>query len=186
MIHPIYLYGSQVLRDKAEEVDLSRADELKALLDDLVETMHNADGCGLAAPQIGISQRVVVVDGRDLADRYPYLKDFHREMINPVVTFESEESSEYNEGCLSIPNVDADVVRPKSLRVHYFNYEMEEVEEEFDLFAARMVQHELDHLDGVLFTDHASQIRKKMISGKLTNIAKGKTHPHYRSKLVVK
>lgn len=186
MIHPIYLYGSGVLREKAKDVDLSKVEELKTLLDDLVETMHNADGCGLAAPQIGLSERVVVVDGRELADRYPYLKDFHREMINPVVTFESAETSEYNEGCLSIPDVDADVVRPKCIRVHYFNYEMEEVEEEFDLFAARMVQHELDHLDGVLFTDHASQIRKKMISGKLNNIARGKAHPRYNSKIVEK
>ena len=186
MIHPIYLYGSQVLRDKSEEVDIAGKEELRALLDDLVETMHNADGCGLAAPQIGLPKRVVVVDGRELADRYPYLKDFHREMINPVVTFESDETAEYNEGCLSIPNVDADVVRPKTIRVHYFNYDLEEVEEEFDLFAARMVQHELDHLDGILFTDHASQIRRKMISGKLANISKGKVHPRYNSKLVTR
>lgn len=182
MIHPIYIFGSQVLRAKAAEVSLQDREGLRTLMDDLMETMHHADGCGLAAPQIGISSRVVVVDGRELADRYPYLKDFHREMINPVVVEESNEKSEYNEGCLSIPNVDADVVRPKTIKVRYINYDFEEVEEELTDFAARMVQHELDHLDGVLFVDRATPIRKKMIAGKLANISKGKTNPAYRIK----
>lgn len=182
MIHPIYIFGSQVLRAKAAEASLEDKDALRTLMDDLVETMHHADGCGLAAPQIGISTRVVVVDGRELADRFEYLKDFHREMINPVVVYESPEKCEYNEGCLSIPNVDADITRPQTIRVRYINYDFEEVEEELTGFAARMVQHELDHLDGVLFVDHASAIRKKMIAGKLNNIAKGKTNPAYRIK----
>lgn len=186
MIHPIYLFGSQVLREKASDAGLDDKAALQQLLDDLVETMHSADGCGLAAPQIGISKRVLVVDGNELADRYPYLKDFHREMINPELLWESDDSSEYNEGCLSIPNLDADVVRPKSIRVRYVNYQMEEVEEEFDLFAARMVQHELDHLDGVLFTDRAKPIRRKMLASKLANIARGKVHPRYLSKLTAK
>lgn len=182
MIHPIYIFGSQVLRSRAAEADLSDKVSLQTLIDDLIETMKHADGCGLAAPQIGISTRVVVVDGRDLAERYPYLADFHREMINPVIVEESPEKCEFNEGCLSIPNVDADVVRPATIKVRYFNYNLEEVEEELTAFAARMVQHELDHLDGILFVDHASPIRKKMLSGKLANIAKGRTNPSYRIK----
>ena len=144
--------------------------------------MHHADGCGLAAPQIGISKRVLVVDGNDLADRFPELKGFHREMINPVFTFESEETSEYSEGCLSIPNVDADIVRPAKIKVRYINPDFQEVEEEFDDFAARMIQHEMDHLNGIVFTDRATPIRRKLISGKLSNIAKGKTNPSYRVK----
>lgn len=183
MIYPIYLYGSPVLRAVAKDADLTQKEELKQLIDNLIETMHHADGCGLAAPQVGLSTRVVVVDGNDLADRFPELKGFHREMINPVYTFKSEETSEYSEGCLSIPNVDADIVRPKVIKVRYFNADLQEVEEEFDDFASRMVQHELDHLDGVVFTDRATPIRKKLISGKLTNISKGKTRAAYRTKL---
>ena len=182
MILPIYLYGSQVLRTAAEESPLDDREGLRKFIDDMVETMHHADGCGLAAPQVGVSRRILVVDGNDLVDRYPELKGFHREMINPKFTFESEESSSYEEGCLSIPNVDASISRPARIRVHYVNPAFEEVEEEFEGFAARMIQHEMDHLDGILFVDRATPIRKKMIAGKLVNIAKGNVHPRYRVK----
>lgn len=182
MIYPIYLYGSNVLRQVAEEVDTTDREALQKLIDDMIETMHNADGCGLAAPQIGLSKRVLVVDGNDLADRFPALAGFHREMINPVFTYESEETSEYSEGCLSIPNVDADIVRPKAVRVRYLDRDLVEKEEDFDDFAARMIQHEMDHLDGVVFTDHASPIRKKMLAGKLHGISKGCVRTHYRVK----
>lgn len=182
MIYPIYLYGSQVLRNVAEEADLSQREELSKLIGDMIETMRHADGCGLAAPQIGIPKRVLVVDGNDLSDRFPALKGFHREMVNPVVTFESEETSEYSEGCLSIPNVDADIVRPARIKVRYINADFQEVEEEFDGFAARMLQHEIDHLNGVVFTDRAAPIRRKLLSVKLLNISKGKTNTSYRVK----
>ena len=182
MIYPIYLYGSQVLRKVAEDADPGQKEELSKLIADMIETMHHADGCGLAAPQIGVSKRILVVDGNDLADRFPALKGFHREMINPVFTIESEETSEYSEGCLSIPNVDADIVRPARIKVRYINADFQEVEEEFDEFAARMIQHEMDHLNGVVFTDRATPIRKKMLAGKLFNISKGKTNPAYRVK----
>ncbi len=182
MIYPIYLYGSQVLRKVAEDADPGQKEELSKLISDMIETMHHADGCGLAAPQIGVSKRILVVDGNDLADRFPALKGFHREMINPVFTFESEETSEYSEGCLSIPNVDADIVRPARIKVRYINADFQEVEEEFDEFAARMIQHEMDHLNGIVFTDRATPIRKKMLAGKLFNISKGKTNPAYRVK----
>jgi peptide deformylase len=182
MILPIYLYGSQVLRTAAELSPLDDREGLKKFIDDMVETMHHADGCGLAAPQVGVSRRILVVDGNDLVDRYPELKGFHREMINPQFTFESEESSSYEEGCLSIPNVDASISRPARIRVRYVNTDFEEVEEDFEGFAARMIQHEMDHLDGVLFVDRATPIRKKMIAGKLVNIAKGNVYPRYRVK----
>ena len=146
------------LRTPAQEDDLSDKAWLKTFIADMVETMHHADGCGLAAPQVGVSKRILVVDGDDLADRYPELKGFHREMINPSFTFESEKTCSYEEGCLSIPNVDADITRPETIRVRYLNLDFEEVEEEFTGFAARMIQHEMDHLDGILFTDHASPI----------------------------
>ena len=182
MILPIYLYGSQVLRTPALEDDLSDKEGLTRLIADMIETMHHADGCGLAAPQVGISRRILVVDGNDLTDRYPELKGFHREMINPRVTFESEETCGYEEGCLSIPNVDAEISRPARIRIQYINPAFEEVEEEFEGFAARMIQHEMDHLDGILFTDHASPIRRKMIMGKLMNISRGNVRTRYRVK----
>ena len=183
MIKPIYLYGADVLRRTAAPADLSDKAGIAALVQDLKDTLKVADGCGLAAPQIGISLRVVIVDGDVVADVYDYLKGFRRTLINPEIIGQSEESSTYSEGCLSIPGVYCDVVRPKTITVKYYGEDLKEVTEEFDNFAARMIQHEMSHLDGDLFTDHAAPIRKKMISSKLLNITKGKVHPHYNSKL---
>ena len=183
MIRPIYLYGAEVLRRKAEPANLQDREGLSALVQDLKDTLKTADGCGLAAPQIGVSTRVVIVDGDVVADVYDYLKGFRRTLINPEILEESQEKTTYSEGCLSIPGVYCDILRPKTITVRYFNEELQEVTETFDNFAARMIQHELSHLDGDLFTDHAAPIRKKMISSKLLNITKGKVHPHYNSKL---
>lgn len=183
MIQPIYLYGSEVLRARAEEVDLNDKEGIAQLVADLEETLKVADGCGLAAPQIGVSKRVVIVDGTVMADVYDYLADFKRVMINPVVTEESERRCEFSEGCLSIPGIYADVVRPDSITVRYFNENLEEVTEKFDKFACRMVQHELSHLDGVVFTDLVAPIRKKIIAKKLLNISHGKVSTHYKTKL---
>ncbi len=188
MILPIYLYGSQVLREKAQEVDLKNEDkqEIKNFFDDLFETMKHADGCGIAAPQVGRSIRMLVVDGDDFTEKYPELKGFRRYMINPVFTFRSDETIEYCEGCLSVPNVDADILRPKVITVRYINENFEEKEETFDNFAARMIQHEMDHLDGIIFTDHAAPIRRKMISGKLNGISRGCVRTSYRVKTDLK
>lgn len=183
MIQPIYLYGSEVLRQKAAEADLSDKQGLEALVNDLKETLVRSEGCGLAAPQIGVSKRVVIVDGNVMADVYPYLKGFFRVFINPVITSESQTMCEFNEGCLSVPGIYADVVRPESMTVEYYDQNLEKQVETFDKFACRMVQHELSHLDGVLFTDLVPPIRKKMISKKLQNIARGKVGTHYTSKI---
>ena len=183
MIQPIYLYGSEVLRQKAAEIDLSAKEEIDTLVQDLRDTLAKADGCGLAAPQIGVSKRVVIVDGDVVSDVYDYLKGFRRTLINPVITEESQEKTTYSEGCLSIPGIYCDVVRPARITVEYYNEHLEKVTESFDKFACRMIQHELSHLDGDMFTDHAAPIRKKMIGSKLQNIAKGKVHPHYNTKI---
>ena len=185
MILPIYLYGSPVLRERAAEVDLSTADKAKiqTFFEDMHETMHEADGCGLAAPQVGVSERMLVVDGNELVENYPELKGFVRKMINPVVVSESSELSEYSEGCLSIPSVDADIKRPKTITVRYFDENLEEKEETFDDFAARMVQHEMDHLDGVMFTDKAAPIRRKILAKRLNNISRGLARTSYKSKV---
>ncbi len=185
MILPIYVYGSDVLRAKSKEVDIENIDKevFGKFVDDMFETMKNADGVGLAAPQVGKDIQCVMVDGRDIADTYHYLKDFFRVMINPVVLEESEETSTYSEGCLSIPDINCDVIRPKKIKVEYYDRDFVKHVEEFDDFAARMVQHELDHLNGVMFVDRAAPIRKKMISSKLHNISKGKVAAHYKIKL---
>lgn len=183
MIQPIYLYGSEVLRARAEEADINDKEGLAQLVTDLKDTLKVADGCGLAAPQIGVSKRVVIVDGTVMADVYDYLSDFRRVLINPVITEESGRKCEFSEGCLSIPGIYADVARPDSITVKYYNENLEEVTEKFDKFACRMVQHELSHLDGVVFTDLVAPIRKKIISKKLLNIAHGKVSTHYKTKL---
>ncbi len=183
MIQPIYVYGSAVLREVAAEADLSDREGLATLIKDMKDTLAHADGCGLAAPQIGVSRRVVIVDGTGMADMYPYLKDFRRVIINPEVLEESEKTCEYNEGCLSIPGIYADVTRPASIKLRYYDENLEQVTEDFDRFAARMVQHELSHLDGDLFTDHIAPIRRKILSKKLLNIAHGKTAARYATKL---
>ena len=184
MIRPIYLYGSEVLRKKAEELDIeSSKEEITSLLKDLWETLDASDGCGLAAPQIGVSARVVVVNGDIMADVYPYLKGFKRSFVNPVVISESPERCSYNEGCLSVPGLYADVVRPESITVEYYDENLEKKTEVFDKFACRMIQHEFSHLDGVLFTDLVAPIRRKMIAKKLQNIAHGKVGTAYKSKI---
>ncbi|MBQ7709492.1 MAG: peptide deformylase [Bacteroidales bacterium] len=183
MIRPIYLYGAEVLRKNAAPANLEDRDGLAALVQDLKDTLVTADGCGLAAPQIGVSLRVVIVDGDVVSDTYEYLKGFRRTLINPEILEESEEQVTYSEGCLSIPGIYCDIERPKKIKVRYYNEDMVQITEEFDNFASRMIQHELSHLDGDLFTDHAAPIRKKMLSSKLQNISKGKVHPHYNSKL---
>ena len=167
MIQPIFLYGSEVLRKKAEPVDLNDKEGVAALVQDLKDTLKVADGCGLAAPQIGVSKRVVIVDGREMVDVYPYLKDFTRTLINPVILEESDEKCTYQEGCLSIPGIYADVIRPSKMTVEYYDENLEKVVETFDKFSCRMIQHELSHLDGNLFTDNVAPIRKKMIQKKL-------------------
>ena len=183
MIQPIYIYGSEVLRAKATEADIQDRDGLTGLITDLKDTLAQADGCGLAAPQIGVSTRVLIVDGTGMADVYDYLKDFRRTMINPVIVEESSSKCEYDEGCLSIPGVYCAVTRPEKMTVEYYNENFEKVTETFDRFACRMVQHEMSHLDGILFTDLVAPIRKKIIAKKLQNISRGKVSAHYNIKL---
>lgn len=185
MILPIYIYGSEILRKKCQPVDAASADkeEIRKYVTDMFETMKEAEGVGLAAPQVGRDARILVVDGSDLADTYPALRNFRKAMINPEILEKSGETSVYNEGCLSVPDIHCDVTRPKKITVRYLDENLEEHTEEFDDFAARMIWHEMDHLDGILFTDHVTPIRKKMISSKLHNISKGKVRCAYKAKL---
>ena len=183
MVQPIYLYGSEVLRKEAAPVDLNEKEEIARLVADLKETLAKAEGCGLAAPQIGISKRVAIVDATGMEEAYPYLEGFSRVLINPVVTEESEEQCVFEEGCLSIPGVYADVRRPSRITVTYHDENLNPVTETFDRFGCRMVQHELSHLDGDMFVDHVAPIRKKIISKKLSNIAHGRVGARYNTKI---
>ena len=180
MILPIYTYGSPVLREQAKEVDI-KMEGLNQLLTDMYETMKHAEGVGIAAPQVGKSLRILIVDGSDLSEDFPELKSFIRYMINPVVLQESAETADYSEGCLSVPDVRADVTRPAKIKVRYVNEKLQEVEEEFDGFACRMVQHEIDHLNGKMFVDRVSPHRKKLMGGKLRRIEKGEVRTRYRT-----
>ncbi len=179
MIRPIYIYGSEILRKRAAEADLGRREELEALIQDLKDTLVHADGCGLAAPQIGVGLRVVIVDAAGLEDTYDYLKGFKRVLVNPVITEESAEKTEYSEGCLSLPGIYCDVLRPARITVEYYDENLEKVTETFDKFGCRMIQHELSHLDGDLFIDHVAPIRRKMLAKKLQKMAKGKVSAGY-------
>ena len=182
MILPIYLYGADVLRNENVDVDLNDREGIAKLVEDMKDTLKVADGCGLAAPQVGVNKRLVIVDGRDLTETYDYLKDFFRVMINPVILEESEDTCEFSEGCLSVPGIYAEVRRPSRIKVEYYGENLEKVVEEFDRFACRMVQHELSHLEGNLFVDEISPIRRKMIARKLQAIAKGTVQTRYKSK----
>lgn len=182
MIKPIYLFGSGVLREPAADIDINDRDAVTALVADLKDTLAKADGCGLAAPQIGVPLRVLIVTGEGLDDTYPYLKGFKRTMINPEIVDESHEKCTFSEGCLSVPGVYADVTRPASITIRYFDEDLKTVEEKLDKFACRMVQHEMDHLDGIIFVDKVAPIRKKMIAKKLLNISRGKVSTSYKTK----
>lgn len=185
MILPIYLYGEPVLRRATEEIDKDYP-ELKQLVADMFETLTQADGCGLAAPQIGRSIRLFVVDGTELGEDYPDCKDFKQVFVNPEIIEESEEDAAYSEGCLSLPGISETVIRPKSIVIRYQDADFQEHEETFTGFKARIIEHEYDHLEGHVFTDKISPIRRQFVKSKLQNIAKGKTTARYRTKQVKK
>ena len=169
-----------MLRKETEEIE--NTPELKQLISDMFETLTQAEGCGLAAPQVGKPWRLFVVDGSELAEDYPECKDFKRVFINPELLEESEETCTYSEGCLSLPGISENVVRPERVVMRYLDENFQEHEEEFSGFCARIVQHEYDHLEGHVFTDRISPIRRTFVRNKLTSIAKGKVGARYKYK----
>jgi len=181
MILPIYTYGNAVLRKEAEPIK-SDYPGLSILIENMYETMYNADGVGLAAPQIGLAIRLFVIDLIAFKDENPELSTFKKVMINPIILERSLEEEGYEEGCLSVPGIHESVTRPLKIKIKYFDSEFTEFIEEFDGFKARVIQHEYDHLEGYLFTDKVSPIRRQLLKSKLTNIAKGKTSSRYKVK----
>jgi len=182
MIYPITIIGSSVLRKKTAEIEANYPN-LKQLIDDMFETMYVSDGVGLAAPQIGKSIRLLVIDACHLADEDPVLKDFKKVFINAKITEHSEDTEVMQEGCLSIPGVHEEVKRSNKIRLEYFDEDFNFHDEYYEGFAARVLQHEYDHLDGILFTDRISPIRRQFIKGKLLAISKGKFEAKYNYRL---
>ncbi len=183
MIYPIVMYGDPVLKQKAEELEQGSVDVMQ-LSEDMFETMYNANGVGLAAPQIGKSIRMFVVDGS--ATEEPGLEDFKKVFINPQMLEEVGREWPYEEGCLSIPNIREDVLRNEVIVMDYYDEEWNKHREEFDGLQARIIQHEYDHIEGVLFTDHLSPFKRRVLKGKLLNISKGKVKADYPIKAPLK
>ena len=185
MIKPIVAFGDPVLKAEAEEIEKDYPG-LKKLISDMWETMYEAEGVGLAAPQIGESIRMFVADGSPFGegeDGDPDCLDFKRVMINPVIFEFSKETSVMEEGCLSIPGIREEVERPVSIKIEYFDEKWELVEEELSGIAARIVQHEYDHLDGIMIPDHITSIKRRLLHGKLRDIGLGKVPVGYRMRM---
>lgn len=186
MILPIVAYGDPVLKKRATEIskDYPNLDQIIA---NMYETMYGAHGVGLAAPQVGLSIRLFLVDTAPFSDDDSYtpeeqaeLNAFKRTFINAKILEESGEEWNFNEGCLSIPNVREDVSRCPKIKIEYQDEDFKTHIEEFEGLIARVIQHEYDHIEGVLFTDKVSSLKKRLLKGKLTNISKGKTNVDYR------
>jgi len=181
MILPIYTYGNAVLRKEAEEIN-SDYPNLKALIDNMFETMHNAEGVGLAAPQIGLPIRLFVIDLQAFKEDNPELADFKIVMINPEMLETSEDTETKEEGCLSVPGIHENVSRATKIKISYFDADFNKHTDEFEGFKARVIQHEYDHLEGIFFTDKINPLRRQLLKSKLANIAKGKAETKYRVK----
>lgn len=182
---PIYLYGNNVLREVAKDITPDYPD-FKEFMSDMWETMYFSDGIGLAAPQIGRSIRVFVIDADAMKDDFPECKNFKRVFINAHIIEETGENLTENEGCLSLPNINEKVTRPSTITIEYVNENFEYQKERLSGFAARVVQHEYDHIEGKMFIDHISPLRKTMIKGKLKKIVEGKVRTKYRTVLAKK
>lgn len=190
MILPIVAYGDPVLRTECEEIEEGK--DISELVANMFETMYEASGVGLAAPQIGQSLRLFVIDAASFADDDPqnedeekefeFLKTFKRVFINPIIEEESGTEWGFKEGCLSIPNLREEVFRQEKVAISYFNENWELVEEELTGYAARVVQHEYDHIEGILFTDHLSPLKKRVLKRRLKDISEGLVKAPYRMK----
>lgn len=190
MILPIVAYGDLVLKKKGEVIDANYPD-LDKLIADMFETMYNAQGVGLAAPQVGKSIRLFVVDGSPFADidddeepdpMAEGMDGFKKVFIDPIITEESGKEWGFHEGCLSIPKIREEVFRKETIKITYYDEHFVKHEDEFSGYKARIIQHEYDHIEGVLFTDHLSSLKRKLLTKRLGNISKGEVDVSYRMK----
>lgn len=192
MILPIVAYGDPILKKEAEEIDENYAD-LQQLIADMFETMYHAQGVGLAAPQIGRSIRMFIVDGSPFASdeddeeeepdpKAAGIENFKKVFINPIIEEEQGEEWSFQEGCLSIPKIREDVFRKEIVRISYYDEHFQLQEETYDGYAARIIQHEYDHVDGILFTDHLSPLKRRLLSKRLQGISRGEIKVDYKMK----
>lgn len=182
---PIYLYGHPVLRNECEEIEADY-EGLKNLVADMYETMAASEGVGLAAPQIGRNIRLVVIDADVLGEDFPECAGRRLTLINPEIEILDGEKISRSEGCLSVPGLSENVTRVEHIRLNWLDEDFVEHEEEMTGFLARIVQHELDHLDGMLYIDHISPIRKQLIKSKLRNITEGRTRCSYPTRTAIR
>jgi peptide deformylase len=171
------MYGDPVLRQRAKEIEPGT--DLKQLVDDMFETLEGANGIGLAAPQIGKSIRLFIVDGTGLEDE-PGMETFRKVFVNPVMIEEIGTPWEFEEGCLSIPNIRERVSRKEQLTIRYYDENWNPFEETYDGMKARIIQHEYDHIEGKMFVDYLTPLKKRLLKGKLADISKGKVDTEYR------
>ncbi len=181
MIYPIVIYGNDVLRKPCLPVSADFPD-LKKLIDDMFATLDEAGGVGLAAPQIGKSLKLFIVDGTAWAEDDPSCADFKQAFINAEIYAYSDQTKTYNEGCLSFPGLYADVPRSLSIRVRYLDEELKPHDEEFTGYKAWVIQHEYDHTEGHVFVDRVAPLRRNLLKGKLLNLAKGKYRCSYKTR----
>jgi peptide deformylase len=180
-ILPIVAYGDPVLRRKAEPISRDYPN-LGELIENMFETMYKAGGVGLAAPQIGKSIRLFIVDAAPFAEDEPELENFQRIFINPQILDEAGKPFTFNEGCLSIPGIREDVSRMPNIILQYQDENFNEYKEGFTGLAARIIQHEYDHIEGVLFTDHLGPLKKKFLQKRLDKIRRGEVSTDYKMK----
>ncbi len=185
MILPIVLYGDPILKKNTTHVAPDH-EGLQTLIKDMFETMYAADGVGLAAPQIGQSLNIFIVDATPFQEEYPETKDLKKVFINAEIIEESGEPWYFNEGCLSFPELREDVLRKPVIKIQYFDEDFVKNEEVFDGLTARIIQHEYDHVKGKVFVDKISFLKRRLIKNKLNDIAKGKTNAKYRVKRTAK
>ena len=189
MILPIVAFGDPILKNESEEIDASYP-QLNQLISDMFETMYHAKGVGLAAPQIGKNIRLFIVDGAPFADedgeepdpKAKNIESFKKVFINPIIEEEKGAKWSFQEGCLSIPKIRENVIRHEKVTISYYDENWELREEEFDGYAARIIQHEYDHIEGILFIDHLTSLKKKLLQKKLLNISNGNIDVDYKMK----
>jgi len=179
MVLPITAYGHPVLRRVAEDIDQNYPN-LQQLIDNMFETMYTTSGVGLAAPQVNLPIRLIVMDATPYAAEDPQAMDFKRVLINPEIIEEHGDDWEFNEGCLSIPDIREDVVRKQNIRIQYYDEHWKFHDEKYNSVMARIIQHEYDHLEGVLFVDRISSIRKMLLKRKLADISRGEIDVDYK------
>lgn len=179
MIFPIIAFGDPVLKKRAAEIDKDYPD-LSKLIADMYETMYRSKGVGLAAPQIGLSLRLFITDGSPFEEEE--VEDFREVFINPIIRSEEGSLWKFNEGCLSIPNIREDVQRKDTVRIEYYDENWNFKEVTYSGLAARIIQHEYDHLEGVLFTDRISPLRRRLLKNKLLDISRGNVDVDYKMK----